>query len=332
MTLAHASFLAAVGHQVVIKTNQVDTVFDLDPLVRIEKPRYPGAMGTLIAAALERFDADRVIADIIPLVALLLLRNRDKLIYFAQDYDESYYKNLVQKLLIRSLYLVALRLAGVATLSVSDRLGELLRRRFRARVREVGNGIDAGLFYPDPDPALADPGTGRFSVLLLSRGDQRKGFDVAVRALEILRDAGSASVEVWTVGEPATGKFPGLRHRDFGYLGEAELRRVLSSADCFLYPTRHEGFGLMVLEAMACRCPVVTTAAVPFAVDGENVLLCGIDDPVGAAGQLRRLHCDGALRLSLAGEGERLAARLTLDAASRRFAHELVTMQVRHER
>ena len=87
MTLAHASWLAAAGHEVSIRTNRVDTVFARDPRVSIEKPRFPGVVGTLLSAVLERLDADRVVADIIPLVVLLLLRNRDRLVYFAQDYD-----------------------------------------------------------------------------------------------------------------------------------------------------------------------------------------------------------------------------------------------------
>ena len=44
-----------------------------------------------------------------------------------------------------------------------------------------------------------------------------------------------------------------------GYVPEADKAALLTGADVFAYPSRYEGFGLPVLEAMACATPVVTT-------------------------------------------------------------------------
>jgi glycosyltransferase involved in cell wall biosynthesis len=44
-----------------------------------------------------------------------------------------------------------------------------------------------------------------------------------------------------------------------GYLGDDELRALYSAASVFVYPSIYEGFGLPVLEAMACGAPVVTS-------------------------------------------------------------------------
>ena len=44
-----------------------------------------------------------------------------------------------------------------------------------------------------------------------------------------------------------------------GYLGDEELRALYSAASVFVYPSIYEGFGLPVLEAMACGAPVVTS-------------------------------------------------------------------------
>lgn len=44
-----------------------------------------------------------------------------------------------------------------------------------------------------------------------------------------------------------------------GYIEEQELRNYFSNALCFIYPSLYEGFGLPVLEAMQCGCPVITS-------------------------------------------------------------------------
>lgn len=44
-----------------------------------------------------------------------------------------------------------------------------------------------------------------------------------------------------------------------GYIEEDELRKYYSNALCFIYPSLYEGFGLPVLEAMQCGCPVITS-------------------------------------------------------------------------
>jgi glycosyltransferase involved in cell wall biosynthesis len=323
MIVTHASYLAAAGHEVVIKTNVHDSVFILDSRVRVEKIACRWKIGTLFAAAAVKQNADVVVADIIALVPLLLLRNRSKLVYFAQDYDESYYGSLLQKFFIRSIYLFSLLLCRVPCIAVSDPLAALLRRRFAARVAVAENGVDASAFHYEPDSDLIAGKGGRKAVVMLSRSDPRKGFDIA-RQVGALLSGCSVPFEIWTVGEKAAGLFPGLPQRDFGYLAESRLRQVLSSADCFLYPSRHEGFPLMVLEAFACRCPVVTTRAVPYARHGHNSLLAEIGDAAGAAAELIRLNEDAVLRGSLVAEGSRLAGVQTQAKACAAFARELL--------
>ncbi len=58
-----------------------------------------------------------------------------------------------------------------------------------------------------------------------------------------------------------------------GYIDEDDLRKYYSNALCFIYPSLYEGFGLPVLEAMQCGCPVITsnTTSLP-----EVIGDCGI--------------------------------------------------------
>lgn len=278
MVCAHASHLASVGHQVTVKTNRVATVFNLNPMIHLEPLPFSGKLGTLISAAIGRHDCDLLVADIIPLTCLLALRNRRKVVYFAQDYDESYYTSRFMKMLVRCLYHLSLRLFRVPVIAVSAQLAWLLKKRFKADAFVAENGVDTGVFYPDPDPELIAVKGERKALLLFSRSDRRKGFDIARQIVACLETTHQGLFEIWTVGEKCPGVFPDDLHRDFGYVNEEKFRKIMSSADMFLYPTRHEGFGLMPLEGFACKCPVATTEAVPMAHHLVNALVARIED------------------------------------------------------
>lgn len=319
MIVIYANYLAASGHIVTIKTNVLDTVFTLDERISVQPLRYAGKFGSILSAVFEKTSADILVADIIAMVCLLSLRNRFKLVCFAQDYDESYYSNVFQKLLIRILYYIGLTFCKIKTIAVSSPLTELLRCRFNADVCTVENGIDTDVFFVDPDFELLRMKEGRKSVLLLSRKDYRKGFDVAVRVINQLSKQQIVPIEVWTVGIPVQQLLTNCVHRDFGYVGEVELRRIMSCADIFLYPSRHEGLPLMPLEAMACGCAVVTTTAVPFAVHGENALVAPIDDCETLTRHLTTLLSEELLRIRLVDAGKQTVLKHKLSEASQQF-------------
>lgn len=329
MVLAHAGWLASHGHDVELCCNVVDTIFQIPDSVRITRPCYQGSFGTVLSALFRRRDADVVLASIIPMACFLFPRSRRKVVYFAQDYDESYYASPLKKRLIRFFYYVGLSLCRIPTIAVSHPLAELLRTRFRSNVTVAENGVDSKVFYPDPDPELVAAKGGRPAVLLLSRRDRRKGFDIARTVVGRLSKTHSSIFEVWSVGEPATGLFSDIVHRDFGYVGEERLRRIMSSADIFLYPTRHEGFGLMPLEAFACRCPVVTTEAVTFASHLENALVAEVENVEQIADFMVRALTDKALVERLSDQGLHTAKKLSLGETEEQFAYAISSIVTR---
>lgn len=278
MVLAHAGCLAAHGHEVELCCNIVDTVLDIPEGVRFSKPFFRGIFGTIVSALLQRRDADVVLAPIIPMACFLYPRCRKRVVYFAQDYSESYYTSSVLSALVRLFNYAGLRVFRIPVIAVSNHLADLLRNRYQAQVEVAENGVDTEVFFPDPDDELFTAKGCRKALLLLSRNDPGKGFDIAQSIVNRLSAETSGVFEVWTVGERCAGIFKGIVHRDFGYVTEERLRKIMSSADVFLYPTRHEGFGLMPLEAFACRCPVVTTEAVVFASHLDNSLVAPIGD------------------------------------------------------
>jgi glycosyltransferase involved in cell wall biosynthesis len=91
-----------------------------------------------------------------------------------------------------------------------------------------------------------------------------------------------------------------------------------NAADLFVYPSRFEGFGLPVLEAMACRTPVVTTnvSSLPE-VAGDAALLAPPDDEAQLIEAMRCALNDRALRQEMKVKGQAHAATFTWERTAR---------------
>ncbi len=103
-----------------------------------------------------------------------------------------------------------------------------------------------------------------------------------------------------------------------GYLPEADLQPLLSGALAFVFPSLYEGFGMPVLEAMACGTPVLTAtgSALPE-VAGEAALLVDPHDVAAITAALHRLASDSALRADLRIRGLARAAGFSWDRCAR---------------
>ncbi len=102
------------------------------------------------------------------------------------------------------------------------------------------------------------------------------------------------------------------RVRLLGYVPDDDLPPLYAGALALLFPTLYEGFGLPVLEAMACGTPVLTSSvsALPE-VAGTAALLVDPLSPADIARQIARLASDAELRRFLAEAGRQRAARFS---------------------
>ena len=97
-----------------------------------------------------------------------------------------------------------------------------------------------------------------------------------------------------------------------GRVTDAELRALYDNAECFVYPSFYEGFGLPPLEAMTCGCPVVASRAASLPeVCGEAAVYCDPGDPADIARALDEVLENAEFRSELRRRGEMRAARFT---------------------
>ncbi|HEX9665145.1 MAG TPA: glycosyltransferase family 4 protein [Thermodesulfobacteriota bacterium] len=319
MVVQYANFLAERGYKVILWYNTINTVFTLHPQIKLTKIPFPTKLGTIIHSLVKKFHSDAIIVDIIPLASLLSIRNRSRLIYFAQDYDESYYRNSLKRFLIRNLYFYCLSLMRIKVIAVSNELVRELIEKYKASATLVENGIDLETFYPDPDEKLSIIKGNRKAVIVLSRKDYRKGLDIVVKVINKLSYDLKTKIEVWACGETLENEIMNTKVKNFGWLGIQELRKILTAADVFFYPTRHEGFPLMPLEAMACGCPVVTTRAVPYVRNADNALVTDVEDTDNLKEKLETILRDGVLREKLRKNGYETAKKYNLKDSQKQF-------------
>lgn len=110
----------------------------------------------------------------------------------------------------------------------------------------------------------------------------------------------------------------GSRVHFTGFVADDDLPALYSAADAFAFPSWYEGFGLPVLEAMACGTPVVVAdnSSLPEVV-GDGGLLVSAADESALTDALVRVILDSGLRQKLVIRGLELARRFTWERAAR---------------
>jgi glycosyltransferase involved in cell wall biosynthesis len=106
--------------------------------------------------------------------------------------------------------------------------------------------------------------------------------------------------------------------RFLGWLPGPALEGLYAAAECFVFTSRYEGFGMTVLEAMARGVPVACSraSAIPE-VAGDAALLFDPDSTEEISGAIRSLLRDAAIRERLAEAGRRRAAEFSWERTAR---------------
>ena len=193
-------------------------------------------------------------------------------------------------------------------------------RRPGPRVRVTLNGVDLAYFTPADDPAARRRTRQRYSagqpfILYLGTLEPRKNVEALVVACE--RHVGPAALaagpgarrrrRLEDGGPPPPHRplpFPRQDPRRRATPPRDAARELYRAAEVFVYPSLAEGFGLPVLEAMACGTPVVaSTADALVEVGGDAALYAPPRDVEALARAIERALEDVPLREKLASGG-----------------------------
>lgn len=126
-----------------------------------------------------------------------------------------------------------------------------------ARIKVVPNGV-SDVFLGSGSRKLADA---PYALFVGSRATAYKNFVVALEAVRAVPE-----LTLVAVGAPPSESEAHLAQSlggklKFSSVDDEGLRSLYEGAVCLIYPSLYEGFGLPILEAMACRCPVVCLEA-----------------------------------------------------------------------
>ena len=146
----------------------------------------------------------------------------------------------------------------------------------------------------------------------------RKNHATLVEAFSRLTDPGIGLVIVGQRGWLYDELFALVRERRLervlfpGFVQDTDLPAVYNLAEAFVFPSLYEGFGIPLLEAMACGTPVVAAdnSSLPEVV-GDAGLLVGATDVQALTRALERLLNDATLRQTLIARGLTRAMRFT---------------------
>ena len=215
---------------------------------------------------------------------------------------------------------------------VSDYLRKVLikeRLSGNDKIKTIYNGVDLGLFNPEKAGHIDREAIGvsvkDVVVMTVAMFRREKGYEYLIRAVEKIVKSGSR-VKFIFVGDGPSRERIELAAKEKGlsenilFMGyRDDVQELLGLCDIFLLPSLSEGFAVSLIEAMAMKKPVITTAVggIPEIVkDQETGLLIRSADPDLISAAIDRLAKDEPLRQIMGARG-RQAVEKRFDARDR---------------
>jgi len=164
-------------------------------------------------------------------------------------------------------------------------------------------------------------------LLYVGRADPYKNLETLIRALAIVHKTTDLKPYLTLAGSPDP-RYPEalllaekLNLKDLvkwtGYLSDDDLVKTYQSADLLVHPSRYEGFGLQIIEAMACGTPVVTSSGGSLPeVAGDAAIMVDSNDIDGFAAAIIKVLKNPELADKMQKDGYKQAAKFSWKKAA----------------
>ena len=267
---------------------------------------------------------------------LLTRRRRVVTLHDATFFSDPAVHTALKRLFFSTWIRVSVRLADaliVPSRATADELARFVRSNADDYVVAY-HGVDPTVFHqPDAEQVTAAASTleleGRPWIAFLGTIEPRKNVPFLIAAyrqlvsewddswgsVPVLAIAGGRGWETGVEPELALVEQP-AEVRELGFIELADVTGFLGGAELVAYPSSGEGFGLPVLEGMACGAPVLTTTRLALPEVGGDAVQYAEPTVAGIHEALRSLVSDPALRADLAARGPARAALFTWTASA----------------
>jgi glycosyltransferase involved in cell wall biosynthesis len=189
-----------------------------------------------------------------------------------------------------------------------------------AKISVIHNGYNNDLFRPLNDETKTQAILDKYGIkkpffLYVGRLEKKKNTPALIEALALVRENNPEIKEKLVLIGNASFGFDEVKYviEEFdlnnevyipGWVDEADLPYIYNAASAFIFPTKHEGFGIPVLESLACGLPTIASdIPVLREIAGEAVLYFDQNDKRAIANAMVQIIKDEALRQDLRAKG-----------------------------
>jgi glycosyltransferase involved in cell wall biosynthesis len=350
VVLQHVTMLKRAGYEVVLMARNIP--LDLNPA---ERGLYENPV-VLASDTLDGIPAcDVYVGTVFSDVATLFRRTRGKIVHLCQGYEPIDFESRLQGEMVTERYVRSGAFSRLRTYmdgrkfkrriekiesayalptvkaAVSKHLKDLIERRYQQPCFLIQNGIDPGIFYPDPGRTWGENG----QIKVLSVGSTNVGFKGIPDTLEAIKRVKEKGIDLHLIRvspQTPSQQEKGGRLVDAYYTNvpEEEMAALYRRTDLFISSSLEgEGFGLPAMEALASGVPSILTDISSYRNFGQGddfAYFVPTRRPDRIADGVVALIRDGALRQRCVEAGKRVAEDFTLKRTEQdllRFAEAL---------